>query len=418
MTGSRATPAAALAALRPDPASRGVLDRVRVLDMSRLVAGNMLSLQLADFGADVIKIESPKAGDTLRHWKEELEQGGELDAWWRIYARNKRSLAIDLRDEEARNALRGLLKSAQVLIESFRPGTLEIMGFDPQSLHALNPGLVIVRVSGWGQSGPYRTLPGFGSLVEGFSGYAHKHMTPDGVPQLPNMALADMIAGLTGAFATLAALREVEVNGGGGQVVDLSLLEPMLAIMGPDVSVYAETGKKADPTRKIASPRNAYRCKDGRWVALSGSTDIMAQRVMEAIGRPNLIHDPRFSTNEARLANDDELDGMIADAIKKMSLDECLCLFRSKGVTLGPVYDAPQLLSDRHVVGRECYIALEADQGAAVMHNVTPRLSRTPGSIRRPAPELGQHTGELLKEAGIGDAEIRAMQKRGAIRCL
>ncbi len=409
-------PSAALAAVLPDPASKGVLDKVRVLDMSRLVAGNMLSLQLADFGADVIKVESPKAGDTLRHWKEALEHGGGLDAWWRTYARNKRSLAIELRDAGARSALRTLLESAHVLIESFRPGTLEAMGFSPEDLHMLNPRLVIVRISGWGQTGPYKNLPGFGSLVEGFSGYAHKHMAPEGVPQLPNMALADMIAGLTGAFATLAALREVEVNGGAGQVVDLSLLEPMLAVMGTDVSVYAATGEKKDPARKIASPRNAYRCKDGRWVALSGSTDVMARRVMEAIGRPELADDPRFSTNEARLENDAELDGMIAGAVKEMSLDECLALFRRKGVTLGPVYDAPQLLADQHVVRRQCYIALDSDDGAVVMHNVTPRLSRTPGAIRRPAPGLGQHTGELLREAGVDEAEIQAMRARGAIR--
>jgi crotonobetainyl-CoA:carnitine CoA-transferase CaiB-like acyl-CoA transferase len=308
------------------------------------------------------------------------------------------------------------LKGAQVVVESFRPGTLEQMGFCPEALHALNPKLIIVRVSGWGQSGPYRTLPGFGSLIEGFSGYAHKHITPEGTPQLPNMALADMVTGLTGAFATLAALREVEVNGGNGQVVDLSLLEPMLAIMGPDVSVYAATGQNKDSTRKIASPRNSYQCRDGRWVALSGSTDIMARRVMEAIGRPELADDPKFATNEARLANDVELDGMIADAVRQMNLDECLALFRGKGVTLGPIYDPPQLLADRHVIERECYVALEADQGAAVMHNITPRLSATPGAIRRPAPKLGQHTSELLREAGLSDDTIQAMRDRGAIR--
>jgi crotonobetainyl-CoA:carnitine CoA-transferase CaiB-like acyl-CoA transferase len=182
--------------------------------------------------------------------------------------------------------------------------------------------------------------------------------------------------------------------------------------------VYAATGEKKDPARKIASPRNAYRCKDGRWVALSGSTDAMARRVFEAMGRPELVDDPRFATNEARLANDAELDRMIADAVQKMNLDECLALFRQKGVTLGPIYDAPQLLSDRHVVQRECYVALETDDGPAVMHNITPRLSRTPGAIRRPAPGLGQHTGELLREAGVDDAEIQTMRERGAIRCL
>lgn len=417
MTAAESLTGSGVASVRPDATLSGVLSAVRVLDMSRLVAGNMLSLQLADLGADVIKVESPKSGDTLRHWKEVLEQGGELDAWWRTYARNKRSLAVDLRDTDARQALLRLIPSTQILVESFRPGTLEAMGWDPDTLHTLNPGLIIVRVSGWGQSGPYRSLPGFGSLVEGFSGYAHKHASAQGVPQLPNMALADMIAGLTGAYAAMAALRHVEVNGGPGQVVDLSLLEPMLAIMGPDVSVCAATGQVPDFSRKIASPRNAYRCNDGRWVALSGSTDTMAYRVMDAIGRPELKNDPRFASNEARLENDAQLDAWIARKVAEMSLDECLAFFRAKGVTLGPVYDAGQLLDDPHIVQRASYVALEAGDSSAVMHNVTPRLSKTPGAIRRAAPRLGQHTEEILAEAGVDPSAIQALKNKGAIRC-
>ncbi|RYY95680.1 MAG: CoA transferase [Comamonadaceae bacterium] len=352
----------------PDASRTGPLRGVRVVDLSRLVAGNMLSLQFADFGADVIKVESPRDGDTLRHWREDLGGGETLDAWWRVYGRNKRSLAMDLRDAGAMDVLRKLLASAQMLVESFRPGTLEAMGLAPDALHAANPGLVIVRVSGWGQSGPYRDLPGFGSLVEGFSGYAYKHST-DGVPRLPNMALADMVSGLTGAYATMVALREVEVNGGRGQVVDLSLLEPMLAIMGPDVTAHAATGRVADPDVKIASPRGVYRCMDGRWVAMSGSTDTMARRVLEAIGQGALIADPRFATNAARLANDAELDRMIGEAIATLTLSECLALFRAKGVP-----------------------------------------------VRRTAPAIGEHTAELLREAGVADDALQAMSQRGAIR--
>jgi crotonobetainyl-CoA:carnitine CoA-transferase CaiB-like acyl-CoA transferase len=401
----------------PDAAQRGTLSGVRVIDLSRLVAGNMLTLQLADFGADVIKIESPREGDTLRHWREELTEGETLDAWWQVYGRNKRSVAMELRDPQAMEILRELLASAQVLIESFRPGTLETMGLAPETLHAVNPKLVIVRVSGWGQSGPYRDLPGFGSLLEGFSGFAYKHST-NGVPQLPNMALADMVAGLTGAFATMVALREVEVNGGQGQVVDLSLLEPMLAIMGPDVTAHAATGRVAEPNLKIASPRGVYRCRDGRWVAMSGSTDTMARRVLEAIGQGSLVSDPRFLTNAARLANDTTLDRMIADAISVMDQPECLARFRSKGVTVGPIYDASQLLADEHVARRGCYVAVGGNGEETVMHNVTPRLSGTPGGIRRTAPAVGEHTAELLEEAGIASADVEAMSARGAIRCI
>jgi len=398
----------------PDPTRRGPLHGIRVIDLSRLVAGNMLSLQLADFGADVIKIESVQ-GDTLRQWRETRPEGGEPhDGWWRTYARNKRSVAMELRDPQAMGVLKMLVASSQVLVESFRPGTLEAMGLSPESLHAANPKLVIVRVSGWGQSGPYRELPGFGSLVEGFSTYAHKH-SEHGIPHLPNLALADMIAGLTGAFATLAAVREVEINGGKGQVVDLSLLEPMLAIMGPDVGNYAATGRLQEPNAKIASPRGVYRCKDGRWVTMSGSTDAMAQRVMETVEAGALVSDPRFATNAARIANDVELDGMIAKFIAGMDMDEALTLFRSKGVTVGPVYDASQLLADAHVAERGCYV--EVGTLATVMHNVVPRLSATPGAIRREAPGLGEHTRTLLREAGVADNDIQAMADKGAIKC-
>ncbi|HMN82397.1 MAG TPA: CaiB/BaiF CoA-transferase family protein [Burkholderiaceae bacterium] len=396
-------------------AGAGPLAGVRVIDLSRLVAGNMLSLQLADFGADVIKIESPRDGDTLRHWSEDIGDGRRLDAWWRVYGRNKRSVAIDLRDGKAREVLRKLIGSAQIVIESFRPGTMEAMGFAPQALHEINPRLVIVRVSGWGQDGPYRDLPGFGSLIEGFSGFAFKHASA-GVPRLPNMALADMVSGLTGVFATMVALRAVEVGGGRGQVVDLSLLEPMLAIMGPDVTVAAATGRVPEPDVKIASPRGVYRCRDGRWVAMSGSTDTMARRVLEAIGQGALADDPRFATNAARLANDAELDRMIADKIAALDQPECLALFRGRGVTVGPVYDPRDLLADEHVVGRGCYVR-SGGAPDTVMHEVTPRLDRTPGSVRRAAPAIGEHTAELLAEAGLSDAAIRELQDRGVIRC-
>ena len=402
------------------PEAEGPLQGVRVLDLSRLVAGNMLTLQLGDFGADVIKVEAAGSGDTLREWREaHLEHPEGFDGWWRIYARNKRSLALDFRNAQAMDWLRRLIASAQVLVESFRPGTLEAMGLGPDALLALQPGLVIVRLSGWGQTGPYRTLPGFGSLIEGFSGYANKHRDARGEPQLPHMALADMVTGLTGAFATLAALREVEIRGGRGQVVDLSLLEPMLAIMGPDVATYAATGRDPEPGRKIASPRGSYRCKDGLWVSLSGSTETMARRVFDAIGQAALFEDPRFCTNAARLAHDAQVDRLVSDFIATLDQAECLALFRSKGVTVGPVYAPPQLLNDAYVAERGVYVQVDAAEGEppTVMHQVTPRLQGTPGSIRRPAPRRGQHTRELLAELGATQAETEALQVQGAVEC-
>lgn len=407
--------AGALPTIRPDPALEGPLTGVRVVDLSRLVAGNMLSLQLADFGADVIKVEAAGTGDTLRAWREaHPDHADGFDGWWRVYGRNKRSLALDLRDAAAMGWLRRLIATAQVLVESFRPGTLEAMDLAPEALHATNPGLVVVRLSGWGQTGPYRDLPGFGSLIEGFCGFADKHRDAQGTPGLPNMALADMVTGLTGAFAVLAALREVEVRGGRGQVIDLSLLEPMLAIMGPDVTNAAATGKPAE-TLKIASPRGAYRCADGGWVSLSGSTDNMARRVFEAIGRPELIDDPRFSTNAARLAHDDQMEAMLRDVFARMDRAAALELFRARGVTVGPILDAVSLLRDAHVAARGVYVE-EAGSGT-VMHAVTPRLGGTPGGLRRLAPRCGEHSAEILGELGATAEDVAALTAQRAIRC-
>jgi crotonobetainyl-CoA:carnitine CoA-transferase CaiB-like acyl-CoA transferase len=415
MSRAQALPLAAL-----QPGATGPLEGVRVVDLSRLVAGNMLTMQLGDFGADVIKVESAGSGDTLREWREvHAEHPEGFDGWWRTYGRNKRSLAIELRNQQAMAWLKRLISSAQVLVESFRPGTLEAMGLGPDVLLAQNPKLIIVRLSGWGQTGPYRELPGFGSLIEGFSGFAHKHRDANGAPQLPNLAMADMITGLTGAFATMAALREVEVRGGCGQVLDLSLLEPMLAIMGPDVGNYAATGHEPEPGHKIASPRGSYRCKDGLWVSMSGSTDSMARRVFEAIGQAPLFDDPRFATNAARLANDRELDGLVAGFIAGLTQAECLARFRRHGVTVGPIYAPPQLLTDPHVAERGVYVRMDTGDGRppTVTHQVTPRLQGTPGSIRRAAPQRGQHTTELLQELGATPDECASLRQQGAIEC-
>ena len=409
-----------LPAVALGPSATGPLRGVRVVDLSRLVAGNMLTLQLGDFGADVIKVESAGAGDTLREWREthaDFPDG--FDGWWRVYGRNKRSIALELRNAATMLWLRKLIDTAQVLVESFRPGTLEAMGLGTEILHRTNPGLVIVRLSGWGQTGPYRELPGFGSLIEGFSGFAHKHRDTQGAPQLPNLALADMVTGVTGAFATLAALREVEVRAGKGQVIDLSLLEPMLAIMGPDVCNFAATGIEPEPGRKIASPRGSYRCRDGLWVSMSGSTDTMARRVFEAIGAGHLFDDPRFATNAARLEHDVELDAMVASFISKLDREDCLALFRKHGVTVGPIHDSGRLMEDPHVVQRGVYVQLGGRDGeqATVMHQVTPRMSATPGNIHRHAPLRGEHSAELLAELGAEPELLRALIKQGAIEC-
>jgi len=382
--------------IRFDPTARGPLDGVRVLDLSRLVAGNMLTLQLADFGADVIKVERPGEGDDLRRWQ---EAGHAI--YWKVYGRNKRSLVLDLRSPEGLDRLRRLVRHAQVLVENFVPGGLERMGLAPASLHALNPSLVIVRISGWGQTGPYAHKPGFGTLVEAMSGFAHLNGFPDRPPALPPLALADMIAGMQGAFATMTALRVAE-RGGPGQVVDLSLFEPIFSTIASEASKTMLTGEatmRAGNQSTHAAPRNVYACADGGFVALSGSMQSMAMRVFDTIGRPELKADPRFADNTARVANRDALDAIIGAFIGRRGTAENLALFEAAGVTVGPVLDMAELLHHPYARGREAIVDVEdRELGAVPMHNVVPRLTGSPGGFRRPAPALGEHTDEILAE--------------------
>ncbi len=265
--------------MRPfHPEAKGPLHGIRVLDLSRLVAGNMLTLQLADFGAEVLKIEEPGKGDPLRDWRVQ-----NISLHWKVYARNKKSVTLNLRAGEGRDLLLRLVAGAHVFIENFRPGTLEEMGLAPTRLHECNARLVIVRVSGWGQDGPYRNRPGFGSLVEGMSGFAAKTGYDDRPPVLPPFALADMVAGLYGVSAVLMALREVEVNGGRGQVIDLPLLDPVVSILGPEAALYKLTGKIAPrlgSRSATSSPRNVFATSDGRWIAISASIQGMAERLV------------------------------------------------------------------------------------------------------------------------------------------
>ncbi len=396
------------------PGVRGPLSGLRVIDLSRLVAGNILTQHLVDFGADVIKVE-PREGDTLRGWK---VKG--VETAWKVHCRGKRSLCIDFRQEGAIPLIRRLVPGAAIFVESFRPGTLEQMGLAPEELLRIEPRLVIVRISGWGQTGPYARRPGFGTLVEGFSGFAEMNGFPDREPVLPPMALADVIAGLTGACAALAAVREVEVNGGRGQVIDLPLLDPMFNALGPQAANFRLTGTKkqrSGSSSSTAAPRNVYRAKDGGYVCLSASTQGMAMRVLRAIGRPELCDDPRFATNNARVQNRHELDRIIGEFVAARTVDENVAFFEEAEVTIGPVNDIERFMRDPHVRAR----ALLADypdeeMGLFPQHAVTARLSGTPGAIRAPAPKLGQHTRDVLRESGFSEGEIEAALASGLAR--
>ena len=395
------------------PQAEGPLKGVRVLDLSRLVAGNTLTQVLADFGAEVIKVEPPE-GDTLRAWKV-----AGVDTNWKLYGRNKKSLCLDFRKPEARTLLLDLVPTAAMLIESFRPGVLEDMGLAPATLHRRNPGLVIIRISGWGQEGPYKRRPGFGTLVEGMSGFASMNGFPDREPVLPPMYLADSMAGLYGASGAMIALREVEHNGGRGQVIDLPLLDPLFAVLGPQAANYRLTGevkKRVGSGSTNSGPRNAYRCSDGNYVGLSASTQKMAERLFRTIGRPELIADPRYRSNADRVAHAADLDAILGAFIAHRSQADNVAFFEKAEVTIGPIYDISQLIDDPHVVARELVADYpDADMGAYPMHHVVPRLEGTPGTIRTPAPHLGEHNRTVLAELGVDEAAYAQLLAEGVV---
>ncbi len=387
-----------------DPSAKGPLHGIRVLDLSRLMAGNMLSLQLADFGADVVKIEPPE-GDPLRDWRDD---GHSL--FWKTYGRNKRSVMLNLRQPAAMAALLTLVETADVFIENFRPGTLEKMGLAPEALHARNPDLIIVRISGFGQTGPYAQLPGFGTIVEAMSGFADRTGFPDREPVLPPLALADMIAGIYGASATTMALFARQAGTARGQVIDLSLLEPMFSVLGPEAAIHQVTGKikqRVGSASNTASPRNVYRCADGKYLALSGSTPAVARRIFEIIGRPEMNQDPRFSTNSDRVRNRALVDKAVGAWFAKRPSVEALATMRESGATVGPIFNIADAMADPHFEDREIIVDVEDETfGALLMHNIVPRLSATPGVWRLPAPELGEHNDDVLREAGIDPQSV------------
>ena len=390
------------------------LDGVRILDLSRLVAGNALTHVLADFGAEVVKVERPGQGDDLRNWRVEG-----VSVHWKVYARNKKSITVNMRSDRGRAILLDLVKTAEMLVENFLPGTLEQWDLGPEVLHVVNPKLVIVRISGWGQSGPDRSVPGFGSLVEARSGFAAMNGFADRPPVLPPLALADMVAGLYGAVASLVALRHCEVDQGKGQVVDLPLFDPLLSILGPQAALYELTGElpeRLGSRSNLTAPRNSYRCRDGQFVALSASMQSMYERLMRTIGRPELIEDRRFLTNADRVRNNDQLDRVVAQFIEEHDQHDVLQIFRDAGVTVGPVHDTLGMLSDPLVKENRVMVRLpDEDIDSVVMHNVAARLSETPGLIRSPAPTLGEHNNEILGDIGIDEVELSILGEQGVI---
>ena len=381
------------------------LENFKVLDLSRLAAGNMVSHMFADFGADVIKVEKPGKGDDLRNW-----QINDIAHWWAVYSRNKRSIALNLKKEEGLNLLKELVKSADVFIENFLPGTLEKWGVGPDKLLELNKDLVILRISGWGQTGIYKEAPGFGSLVEGMSGFASMTGEPNQKPLLPPLALADMVAGLTGFGAILMAIIASKKNQIGGQVIDLSLFEPLFSILGPWAASYKISGKippRMGNRSNVAAPRGIYKTKDNKFVSLSASMQSMWEKLAITIGVEELIKDPRFITNSDRLSNQDDLDDVISNFIKKFDRDPLLKVFSKEGITVGPVLDISEIIEHPYILDRNILIEHHNNEyGNILMHQAFPRLSKTPGKVKSSAPSIGENTNNILKEIGLTKSQI------------
>ena len=394
--------------------NNGPLRGIRVLDMSRLVAGNMASLQLADFGAEVIKIEPLPTGDPLRSWR----QGGEA-TFWKVYARNKKSLGLDFRSSDFPEIMNSLLKTADVLIESFRPGTLEHMGFGIQKIHSFNPGLILLRVSGFGQSGPYSERPGFGTLVESMSGFAHRNGEFGGGPLLPPLALADMISGLYGANAVSMALI-ARGRDGCGQEIDLALLDSIVSILGPEALDYSLTGRpkpRIGNQSNMAIPRNIYKTKDGYFLSISASTPQMAARLFSTIGHEHMNNDDRFSTNDARMKNREMVDSVVSSWIAARSRDEVMGVFVTAGVTIAPLYSIADICDDPHFIEREIYSEIPDEElGSIPMHKPVPTFYQTPASFRMAAPKLGEHSQEIMQSAGFDKLTIEDFIKRGSVK--
>ena len=394
----------------------GPLHGIRVLDVSTVYAGPITAMLLGDYGADVLKIELP-TGDPARTHGYTVKGHG---LWWKVIARNKRAMTLDVRTPEGREILLRLVADSDVMTENFRPGVLEAWGLGPDVLLAANPGLVLLRTTGFGQDGPYARRRAFGSLAEALTGFAHLTGQPDGPPTLPPFGLADGVAGITGAFAVMTALYERDHGDGRGQVIDLSLFEPLLGIMGPIPSAYDQLGvvpRRQGNRSRNSAPRNTYLTRDGRWVAVSSGATSVAARVMRLVGRPDLAEQPWFSSAVERVRRVDELDGVVQKWIAARDLDEVVAAFDEAGAALFPVYDVAQLVADPQVQARDAVTTVnDEDLGPLRMQNVWFRLRRTPGRIRFTGRRLGQDTDAVLAERlGHTPEEIAALHEKGVV---
>jgi crotonobetainyl-CoA:carnitine CoA-transferase CaiB-like acyl-CoA transferase len=393
----------------------GPLTGVQVVEAATLFAGPLSATYLGDLGADVVKIEHPSRPDASRGHGQSKNGVG---LWWKTIGRNKRAVTLDLSSPLARDVFLDLIGRADVLIENFRPGTLERWQLDPNLLLERNPRLVIARVTAFGQFGPYARRPGFGSLAEAMSGFAAITGEPDGPPTLPPFGLADGISALACAFAITSALRERD-RSSRGQVIDLAIIEPILAMLGGQITAYDQLGyvQPRVGNRSVNNaPRNVYRSRDGQWLAVSSSSQSVAERLIRLVGRPNLVDEPWFGTGQGRAEHADELDAAVAGWIGERNADEVVKLFGEVQAAVAPVYDVRGVMSDPQYAALETVVRVpDDDLGPLAMQNVFPRLSRTPGEIRWTGRAHGADTDELLGELGYDPEHIARLRRAGVV---
>lgn len=391
----------------PSMSSRA-LEGVKVLDISNFLAAPMSSMFLADHGAEVIKVERPELGDEIRRWGESKDGVG---LYYKVINRGKKSITLDLKTPLGVEVVKRLVKDVDVIVENYRTGTLEKWGLGYDVLKEINPGLIMVRVTGYGQTGPYRHRPGFGTLAEAYAGYAYISGNPDQPPLLPGFALGDASTGVMAAFLTLVALHEKNRTGL-GQVVDLAIYETLLTMIGPHVVNYDQLGQIQERNGSrlpFTAPRNTYCTADGRWIAIAGSSQVAFERIATLVNRPDLIQDARFVNNRARLDNDKALDAELQAEISKFDLEAILQRSEEVGATIAPVNDVSMIFDDEQIKARESIVRVgDSELGEVGMQNVVGKLSRTPGRIDGAGPALGQHNREILVEQlGYSEAQLR-----------
>ncbi len=396
----------------PNPAA---LAGVRVIEMGQLIAGPFCGKFLGEFGADVIKIEPPGGGDPLRNWR--MIKNG-TSVWWQVQSRNKRSVAIDLRAKEGQDLARRLIAQADVLIENFRPGTLEEWGMSWEALSALNPRLVMLRVSGYGQTGPYRDRPGFGVIGEAMGGLRHLTAEPGRVPVRVGVSIGDTLAAMHGVIGVLMALYHRKANGGKGQQIDVALTEAVFNVMEnliPEYSVFGVVREAAGSSLPGIAPSNAYACKDG-YVLIAGNGDSIFKRLMEAIGRNDLGSAPDLANNAGRVARVAEIDAAIGSWTATRDVDEVLPVMDAARVPAGRVYTAKDIHEDPHLRARDMILRQQTRDGYALdVPGIVPKMSETPGTLRSPAPHLGEDTEEVLRAIGVTADQLAALKAKGVV---